>query len=81
MKGITAPLQFSASGGVTPDGRLAAQADFDFDRSRWNILYGSGKFFQRLGGNLVNDMIGIRLRIVTQPQATAEPGLSRVMPS
>jgi rhodanese-related sulfurtransferase len=73
MKGITAPLQFSASVGVTPDGRLAAQADFDFDRSRWNVLYGSGKFFQRVGGHLVNDMIGIRLRIVTQPQATAKP--------
>ncbi len=67
MKDVTAPIQFSASAGVTPDGRLAAQADFDIDRTRWNVLYGSGRFFQRLGGHLVNDLIGIRLRIVTLP--------------
>jgi rhodanese-related sulfurtransferase len=67
LKGITASLQFSACAGVTPDGKLAAQADFDIDRSRWHVLYGSGKFFQRVGGHLVNDLIGIRLRIVTSP--------------
>jgi rhodanese-related sulfurtransferase len=67
LKGITASIQFSASAGVTADAKLGAQADFDIDRSRWNVLYGSGKFFQRVGGHLVNDMIGIRLRIVTSP--------------
>jgi len=64
MKGISAPLQLVASAGVAPDGRLAAQAELELDRTRWNVLYGSGKFFRRLGGHLVNDCISIRLRIV-----------------
>ena len=67
MKDISAPLQLFASAGVAPDGRLAAQAEFELDRTRWNVLYGSGKFFRRLGGHLVNDCISIRLRIVASP--------------
>jgi hypothetical protein len=30
-----------------------------------NAIYGSGKFFRNLGMHLVNDMIEIRLRVVT----------------
>jgi hypothetical protein len=36
------------------------------DRTLWNVLYGSGKYFRRLGGHLVNDQIEIQLRIVTR---------------
>jgi rhodanese-related sulfurtransferase len=67
LKGVTHALEFTACAGVAPDGRLAAQADFPIDRCRWNVIYGSGKFFKRLGGHLVNDLIGIRLRIVASP--------------
>jgi polyisoprenoid-binding protein YceI len=40
LKGISAPLTFCASAGVTPDGKAAAQALLSFDRTRWNVLYG-----------------------------------------
>jgi len=39
---------------------------FSFDRTRWKVLYGSGRFFHRLGMNLVNDLIQLEIKIVTQ---------------
>ena len=66
LKGVTYPVEFAAVSGTTAEGKLAAQAVLSFDRTLWNVLYGSGKFFQNLGGHLVNDLIEIQLRIVTQ---------------
>ncbi|MEM7600907.1 MAG: YceI family protein [Verrucomicrobiota bacterium] len=65
LRGITNKIEFPASAGFTPEGKAAAQASFSIDRTRWNVLYGSGKFFQRLAGHLVNDNIEFQLRIVT----------------
>ncbi|MEM7144606.1 MAG: YceI family protein [Verrucomicrobiota bacterium] len=64
LKGITAPVSFTASAGLTSDGKPAAQAAFSIDRTIWNIRYGSGKFFHRLADHLVNDDIELQLRIV-----------------
>ncbi|MCW1886506.1 YceI family protein [Luteolibacter flavescens] len=66
LKDTTAPLDFLASAGVTPDGKAAAQATLAFDRTLWKVLYGSGKWFHHLGGHLVNDMIELQLRIVAE---------------
>ncbi|MGE9268755.1 MAG: YceI family protein [Verrucomicrobiales bacterium] len=66
LRGQCHPFSFEASTGLTEDGRAAAQARFSFDRTRWGIIYGSGKFFHRLAGHLVNDLIEMELRIVTQ---------------
>jgi rhodanese-related sulfurtransferase/polyisoprenoid-binding protein YceI len=65
LKGVTHPIGFAAVSGLTADGKLAAQAMLSFDRTLWNVLYGSGKLFQNLGGHLVNDLIEVQLRIVT----------------
>jgi len=67
LKGVTAPVNFTASAGLDVDGRPAAQASFAFDRTQWGVLYGSGKFFHRLAGHLVNDLIEIQLRLVATP--------------
>lgn len=64
LKGVTAPLSFDAVGGVTDGGKLAAQATLAFDRTIWNVIYGSGKLFRRLAGHLVNDMIELQVKIV-----------------
>ncbi|HEY8961082.1 MAG TPA: YceI family protein, partial [Luteolibacter sp.] len=64
LKGVTAPLSFTASAGIDADGRPAAQASFAIDRTQWGVIYGSGKLFHRLAGHLVNDLIEIQLRIV-----------------
>jgi rhodanese-related sulfurtransferase len=65
IKGQTHPIDFPAAAGMTPEGLLAAQATFSIDRTRWGVLYGSGKFFHRLAGHLVNDMIDFEVKIVT----------------
>jgi polyisoprenoid-binding protein YceI len=66
LKDVTAPLDFLASAGITADGKPAAQATLSFDRTLWNVLYGSGKWFHHLGGHLVNDLIELQLRIVAE---------------
>ncbi|GEP45398.1 YceI family protein [Brevifollis gellanilyticus] len=64
LKGITAPVEFTASAGIDDQGRPAAQAAFAIDRTRWHVLYGSGRFFARLAGHLVNDLIELQIRLV-----------------
>lgn len=66
LKGVTDDLDFLTCTGITADGKLAAQATLAFDRTRWNVFYGSGKWFHRLGGHLVNDLIELQLRIVSE---------------
>lgn len=64
LKGITQPLSFDAVAGMTDDGKPAAQATLAIDRTLWNVIYGSGKMFHRLGGHLVNDLIELQIKIV-----------------
>ena len=64
LKDVTAPLAFAAAAGVAPDGTVGAQATVAFDRTLWNVQYGSGRLFRRLAGHLVNDEIELRLRLV-----------------
>ena len=69
MKGVTHPVQFAAAAGRTEGGGMAAQALLSIDRTKWNVLYGSGKYFSRLAGHLVNDHIDLQLRVVTGKSA------------
>jgi rhodanese-related sulfurtransferase len=68
LRGIRNPVDFAASAGWTTDGRAAAQAAFAIDRTRWGVLYGSGKFFRHLAGHLVNDFIELQVRVLTMPR-------------
>ncbi len=65
MMGLRAPLQFPATFTTLPDQRLAAEAHFDFDRTRWNIVYGSSRFFDHLGMHLVFDLISVQLKLLS----------------
>jgi rhodanese-related sulfurtransferase len=66
LRGIDAPLVMDVAAGSTDDGRLAAQGAFNFDRTLWKLIYGSARFFHRLAGHLVNDLIEIDLKVVTR---------------
>ncbi|QIF04881.1 YceI family protein [Roseimicrobium sp. ORNL1] len=66
LRGITHPLTVEAAAGLTPEGKAALQTTFTLDRTQWGILYGSGKFFQRLAGHLVNDDLELQVRILTK---------------
>ncbi len=64
LRGHVKPLEFLATTGRTPQGRFAAQAVLTFDRTAWGSIYGSGKFFHRLGMHLVNDLIEVQVRLL-----------------
>ncbi|MDP0491764.1 MAG: YceI family protein [Verrucomicrobiota bacterium JB023] len=67
LRGQTHALDILATAGVTEDGRAAAQSAFTIDRTKWGVIYGSGRFFDRLAGHLVNDLIELQVTIVTRP--------------
>lgn len=56
IKGITKEISFPYTLTLT-EGAATASASFSFDRSEWDIRYGSGKFYDGLGDNLINDAI------------------------
>jgi polyisoprenoid-binding protein YceI/rhodanese-related sulfurtransferase len=66
IKGITHEIEFPAFIGELEDGTWAAQAYFDIDRTDWKVLYGSGKFYEKLGKHLVNDFITIQLSVIAR---------------
>ena len=43
------------------------QAVFDFDRTKVGAVYGSGRFFERLGMHLVNDFVTIDVMAIFKP--------------
>ena len=67
MRGKSSPIAFDASVAEKEPGIYVAQATLDFDRTLWGSLYGSGKFFARLGQHVVNDLIHLQLKVVTRP--------------
>jgi polyisoprenoid-binding protein YceI len=60
-KSITFPAEIKIDNGV-----LTVKADFDIDRTDWNIKYGSGKFFDNLGDKVINDKFNLSLTIVAK---------------
>lgn len=48
------------------DGAIKAHAALDLDRTLWNVSYGSGKLYERLGMHLVNDLISVELFLVAR---------------
>lgn len=66
--GIRAEQNFVATVGSADEGRISAEAHFDFDRTRWGVIYGSSRFFNHLGMHLVFDLISLQLRIVSIPE-------------
>ena len=66
LKGVTAELSFPATVYQDSGGTITAKARFDLDRTRWNIIYGSTRFFEHLGMHLVFDIIHIEVKIVAQ---------------
>ena len=65
LLGTKAPITFQATINHIDDSKLTAEAHFDIDRTKWNIIYGSSRFFEHMGMHVVFDLITIQLKIVT----------------
>lgn len=72
LRGIEAEQTFSTTITKSEDGSLVAQAQFDIDRTRWGIIYGSARFFEHLGMHMVFDLINIQIKIITQRASEKE---------
>lgn len=61
LKGVRKNLPLAAEVVPQPDGQIKVRMLCDLDRTQWGILYGSGRFFGKLGMHLVNDVVTIEL--------------------
>ena len=61
LKGVQKDLPLSAEVVPQPDGQLKARVLCDLDRTQWGVLYGSGRFFEKLGMHLVNEIVTVEL--------------------
>jgi polyisoprenoid-binding protein YceI len=55
IKGITNDVNFPAKVSVNNGGLVKAVGTAKLDRTKWDIRYGSGKFFQDLGDRMIYD--------------------------
>ena len=65
LRDVTRSLEFPAVIAPNDKGGFTAQAVVEIDRTLWGSIYGSGKFFARLGPHVVNNAIDLQLKIVT----------------
>ena len=66
LRGVKADIAFASTISHTDNNGLIAEAHFDIDRTRWNVIYGSTRFFENLGMHLVFDLISFQVRIVAK---------------
>ena len=64
LRGVSADLEFDATVALIEDGSLVMEAHFDIDRTRWNVIYGSTRFFEHLGMHKVFDLLSFQIRII-----------------
>ncbi|PKP44123.1 MAG: YceI family protein [Bacteroidetes bacterium HGW-Bacteroidetes-12] len=62
IKGITKAIEFPATIEVK-EGKLAAYAEVNIDRTQYDIKYGSGKFFEGLGDKMIDDLFVVKFKI------------------
>lgn len=70
IKEMSRSICFPAIIAAQEDGTIKAHAAFNLDRTLWNVCYGSGKLYERLGMHLVNDLISMELFIVARETAS-----------
>lgn len=63
IKGTTHPVTFPANVVIKGD-QIIAEASILFDRSKYNIRYGSGSFFDDLGDKVISDDIEIGVKLI-----------------
>lgn len=61
LKGKQRSLNLAAEVAVMEQGVLKARAACDFDRTLWGVIYGSGRFFEKLGMHLVSDLVTVEI--------------------
>jgi len=66
IRDVTRPISFPADLSSQGDGGIKAHALLDLDRTLWNVCYGSGRLYERLGMHLVHDLISLEIFVVAK---------------
>lgn len=61
IKGITQPVQFPVT--ISGENELHITATTRLDRTLWDIKYGSGKFFDNLANQMIDDNFTVKIDI------------------
>jgi polyisoprenoid-binding protein YceI len=64
IKGTTLPLTFNANITNT-NGKYIATANMKFDRSKYNVKFGSKSFFENIGDKIIYDDVEMKVRLVS----------------
>ena len=64
LRGVSADLDFESTVALLEDSSLALEAHFDIDRTSWNVIYGSTRFFEHLGMHKVFDLLSFQIRMI-----------------
>jgi len=64
LRGVTASLDFDTTVSLADDNTLLLEAHFDIDKTRWNVIYGSTRFFEHLGMHKIFDLISLQVNII-----------------
>lgn len=67
----TEPLTFPAEITMS-DTTVTVNADFEFDRTLWGIIYGSGSFFADLGDEIIDDMVSVSFSLTANKEVMSE---------
>ena len=64
IKNIKRKMQLKIILGVTPDAKFSIHGHLDVDRTLFKVMYGSGKFFEKLGMHVVDDVFTLEFYII-----------------
>ncbi len=64
LRGASVDLEFDATVALIEDGSFVLEAHFDIDRTRWNVIYGSTRFFEHLGMHKVFELLSFQIRMI-----------------
>ncbi len=67
IKGIVKAVSLNAKIQQEKQGITKIIADLEFDRTEFDVRYGSGKFFQGLGDKMISDKIQIKVELKGKP--------------
>lgn len=63
IRGITEPIEFDFESRFN-NSKIMAIATINVDRSKHNVKYNSGSFFENLGDNLIDDIFEIKVKLI-----------------
>ncbi len=68
IKDSTNEISFPAKISINESSDIVLDGDVTFDRTKWNLKYGSGTFIDDLGDNVISDSVTVNVRIVASAQ-------------